>query len=155
MESEEIHSSHYIGKVLSDGHLEIPRTIFEQMGLRHGDFVEVALRKATLMETEASIPEEARSLFEELVGKAISLKDTVEVLTLIATEMIPPKKQQRTSYLLWKNQDSTITTEEEKELDALVSEGQQQTIRKAKAILALKHLGIDIVPYLEARVRGK
>jgi antitoxin component of MazEF toxin-antitoxin module len=155
MAAEDIQSTHYIGKILPDGHLEIPKTVFEQMGLRHGDEVEVALKKSTLVETGFSISEEARSLIEELVGTPKSLKEAVEALTLIATEMAPPKKQQRMSHLLWKNQDGTITAEEEKELDALVFGGQHQTIRKAKAILALKHLGIDIVPDLEARVRGK
>lgn len=146
MTLEEIPSTHYIGKVLSDGYLSIPQTVFEKMGLKEGDKVEVALRKAASVEAEVTIPEEARSLIEELVGTPKSLKEMVEALTIIATEMAPPKKQQRMSHLLWKNQDGTITADEEKELDALVSEGQQQTIRKAKAILALKHLGIDIVP---------
>ena len=152
MASEEIQSTHYIGKILPDGHLEIPQTVFEQMGLRYGDEVEVALRKATSVETELAIPEEARSLIEELVRTPRSLKETIEALTFIATEMAPPKKQQRLSHLLWKNQDGTITAEEEKELDALISEGQEGTIRKAKAILALKHLRIDIIPDLEAKV---
>jgi bifunctional DNA-binding transcriptional regulator/antitoxin component of YhaV-PrlF toxin-antitoxin module len=146
MALEEIPSIHYIGKVLSDGYISIPQTIFEQMGLKYGDEVEVALRKATSVETELPIPEEARALIKELVGTKASLKEAIKKLTFIATEMAPPKKQQRMSHLLWKNQDGTIISEEEKELDALVSEGQQQTIRKAKAILALKHLGIDIVP---------
>ncbi len=48
-----------------------------------------------------------------------------------------------------------ISTEEEKELDALVAEGQEATLCKAKAILALKHLGIDIVDDLEAKVKAK
>ena len=61
------------------------------MGLKHGDEVEVALRKAKLVETEVSIPEEARSLIEELVGTPRGLKEAVENLTFIATEMIPPK----------------------------------------------------------------
>ena len=155
MASEGIQSSHCIGKVLPDGHLEIPQTVFEQMELKHGDEVEVALRKATSVETEVSIQEETRSLIKELVGTSRNLKEAVEALTFIATEMAPPEKQQRLSDLLWKNQDGTITAEEEKELDALISEGQHQTIRKAKAILALKHLGIDIVPDLAARLRGK
>ncbi len=155
MASEDIQSTHYIGKILPDGHLEIPQTVFEQMGLSSGDEVEVALRKATSVETELAIPEEARSLIEELVGTPRNLKEAVEALTFIATEMAPPKKQQRLSALLWNNQDGTITAEEEKELDALISEGQEGTIRKAKAILALKHLGIDIVPDLEVKVKGK
>ncbi len=155
MASEVTQSTHYTGKVLPNGHLEIPQTVFEKMGLRHGDEVEVALRKATSVETEVSIPEETRSLIEELAGTPGSLKETVETLTLIATEMMPKKKQQRLSHLLWKNQDGTITAEEGKELDALISEGQEGTIRKAKAILALKHLGIDIIPDLEARVKSK
>jgi len=153
--SEVVQSTHYIGKVLPNGHLEIPQTVFEQMGLKHGDEVKIALRKATSVETEVSILEGTRSLIEELVGTPRSLKETVETLTLIATEMMPPKKQQRLSHLLWNNQDGTITAEEEKELDALISEGQEGTIRKAKAILALRHLGIDIIPDLEARVKGK
>ena len=155
MASEGIQSSHYIGKVLPDGHLEIPQTVFEQMGLRYGDELEVALRKATLVETELAIPEEARSLIEELVGTPKSLKEAVEALTFIATEMVLSKKQQRMSHLLWANQDGAINAEEEKELDALIDEGQEGTIRKAKAILALKHIGIDIIPDLEARVRGR
>jgi len=52
------------------------------------------------------------------------------------------------------NQDGTITAQEEAELDMLVAEGQQGTLRKAKALLALKHLGIDMLPALEARVRS-
>jgi hypothetical protein len=107
------------------------------------------------METEVSISEETHSLIKELVGTKASLEEAVEALTIIATEMMPQKKQQRLSHLLWKNQDGAITTEEEKELDALIDEGQEGTIRKAKAILALKHLGIDIIPDLEAMVRGK
>ena len=155
MASEVVQSTHYIGQVLPNRHLEIPQTVFERMGLKHGDEVEVALRKATSVETEVSIPEETRSLIEELVDIPRSLKETVETLSLIATEMMPKKKQQRLSHLLWKNQDGTITVEEEKELDALISEGQEGTIRKAKALLALRHLGIDIIPDLEARVKGK
>ena len=146
MASEGIQSSHYIGKILPNGHLEIPQTVFEQMGLKDGDEVEVALSVATSVETEVSIPEETRALIKELAGTPRSLKEAVEALTFIATEMMPPKKQQRLSDLLWKNQDGIITAEEEKELDALVSEEQEGTIRKAKAILALKHLGIDIIP---------
>jgi hypothetical protein len=42
----------------------------------------------------------------------------------------------------------------EAELDTLVAVGQQATLRKAKALLALKHLEIDIMPALEARVRS-
>ena len=146
MAAEVAQNTLYIGKVRSDGHLEIPQLVFEQMGLKHGDEVEVALRKATSVETEVSIPAETRFLIEELIGTPGSLKETVEVLTIIATEMMPKEKQRRLSHLLWKNQDGTIIAEEEKEMDELVSEGQRGTIRKAKAILALKHLGIDIIP---------
>ena len=63
-----------------------------------------------------------------------------------------PRRQ--LSHLLWKNQDGTITAQEEAELDTLVAEGQQGTLRKAKALLALKHLGIDMLPALQARVRS-
>ena len=91
---------------------------------------------------------------QELVGAPSSLQDTVEALTTIATEMMPQKQQRRLSHLLWKNQDGTITAQEEAELDTLVAEGQQGTLRKAKALLALKHLGIDMLPALEARVRS-
>lgn len=62
--SKEIQSTHYRGKVLPDGHLEIPQTVFEQMGLSFGEEVEVALRKAKSVETELAIPEEARSLMK-------------------------------------------------------------------------------------------
>jgi hypothetical protein len=65
--------------------------------------------------------------------------------------MMPQKQQRRVSHLLWKNQDGTITTQEEAELDTLIAEGQQATLRKAKALLALKHLGIDIVSALGQR----
>jgi hypothetical protein len=90
---------------------------------------------------------------QELVGTPSSLQETVEVLTTMATEMMPQKQQRRLSHLLWKNQDGTITAKEE-ELDTLVAEGQQGTLRKAKALLVLKHLGIDMLPALEARVRS-
>jgi antitoxin component of MazEF toxin-antitoxin module len=152
MASEIVQSTYCIGNVLPDGHLKIPKTIVEQMGLKLGDKVEVALRKTTSMETEVSIPEETRLLIQELVGTPRSLRETVEALTLIATAMMSHKKQRRLSHLLWKNQEGAITAKEEQELDVLIVEGQEATLRKAKAILALKHLGIDIIPDLEARV---
>jgi hypothetical protein len=77
----------------------------------------------------------------------------VEALTTIATEMMPHKQQRRVSHLLWKHHDGIITAKEE-ELDTLIAAGQQGTLRKAKALLALKHLGIDMLPALEARVRS-
>jgi len=155
MTSEVVLDTHYIGKVLPDGHLEIPETVIVQMGLKHGDEVAVVLHKATSIDSEAPIPEEARVLIQELIGTPKSLKETVEALTIIATQMMPQKKQQHLSHLLWKNQDGTITPKEEGELDALVTEGQEAILCKAKGILALKHLGVDIIPDLGARVRGK
>ena len=145
MVAEAILHTHYIGKVLTDGHLEIPPTIAERLGLKDGDEVVVALHKVTSTAREISLPEEAQTLIQELIGSPRSLKETVEALTTIATEMMPQKQQRRVSHLLWKNQDGTITTQEEVELDTLIAEGQQATLRKAKALLALKHLGIDIV----------
>ena len=109
---------------------------------------------AVLVWTGVSLPAEAQTLMQELVGTLGSLQETVEALTTIATEMMPQKQQRRLSHLLWKNQDGVITAKEEAELDTLVAAGQQATLRKAKALLALKHLGIDIMPALEARVRN-
>ena len=152
MASEATLHTHYIGKVLPDGHLEIPKTIVEHLGLKNGDEVVVALHKVTA--AGASLPAEAQTLIQELVGTPSSLKDTVEALTTIATEMMPQKQQRRLSQLLWKNQDGTITMQEEAELDTLLAEGQRATLRKAKALLALKQLGIDILPALEARGRS-
>jgi hypothetical protein len=152
MASEAALHTHYIGKVLPDGYLEIPRTIVEYMGLKNGDEVVVALHKVTA--AGVALPAEAQTLIQELVGTPSSLKETVEALTTIATEMMPQKQQRRLSHLLWKNQDGVITTKEEAELDTLVAAGQQATLRKAKALLALKHLGIDMLPALEARVRS-
>jgi len=152
MASEATLHTHYIGKVLPDGHLEIPKTIVEHLGLKNGDEVVVALHKVTA--AGVSVPAEAQTLMQELVGTPSSLQDTVEALTTIATEIMPHKQQRRLSHLLWKNQDGSLTAKEEAELDTLVAEGQQGTLRKAKALLALKHLGIDILPALEARVRS-
>ena len=152
MASEATLHTHYIGKVLPDGHLEIPKTIVEHLGLKNGDEVVVALHKVPA--AGVSLSAEAQTLMQELVGMPGSLQATVEALTTITTEMMPPKQQRRLSHLLWKNQDGTITAKEEEELDTLVAEGQQGTLRKAKALLALKHLGIDILPALEARVRS-
>ena len=152
MTSEAALNTHYIGKVLPDGYLEIPKTIVEHLGLKNGDEVVVALHKVTA--AGVSLPAEAQTLMQELVGTPSSLKDTVEALTTIATEMMPQKQQRRLSHLLWKNQDGVITAKEEAELDTLVAAGQQATLRKAKALLALKQLGIDILPALEARVRS-
>ena len=109
---------------------------------------------AVLVWTGVSLPAEAQTLMQELVGTLGSLQETVEALTTIATEMMPQKQQRRLSHLLWKNQDGVITAKEEAELDTLVAAGQQATLRKAKALLALTHLGIDIMPALEARVRS-
>lgn len=152
MASEATLHTHCIGKVLSNGHLEIPKTVVESMGLKDGDEVVVALHKVTA--AGVSVAAEAQTLMQELVGTPSSLKETVEALTAIATEMMPQKQQRRVSHLLWKNQEGRITAKEEKELDTLVAAGQQATLRKAKALLALKHLGIDIFPALEARVRS-
>ncbi len=152
MASEATLTTHYIGKVLPNGHLEIPPTVVESMGLKDGDEVVVALHKVTA--AGVSVPAEAQTLIQELVGTPSSLQETVEALTTIATEMMPHKQQRRVSHLLWKNQDGTITAKEEEELDTLVTEGQQGTLRKAKALLALKHLGIDVLPALQARVRS-
>ena len=152
MASEATLHTHYLGKVLPNGHLEIPKTVVESMDLKDGDEVVVALHKVTA--AGGDVPAEVQTLMQELVGAPSSLQDTVEALTTIATEMMPQKQQRRLSHLLWKNQDGTITTQEEAELDTLVAEGQQGTLRKAKALLALKHLGIDMLPALEARVRS-
>lgn len=152
MASEAALHTHCIGKVLPDGHLEIPKAIVEHLGLKHGDEVVVALHKVTA--AGASPPAEAQTLIQELVGTPGSLQETVEALTTIATAMMPPKQQRRLSHLLWKNQDGVITAKEEAELDTLVAAGQQATLRKAKALLALKQLGIDMLPALEARVRS-
>ena len=152
MASEATLHTHYLGKVLPNGHLEIPKTVVESMDLKDRDEVVVALHKVTA--AGGDVPAEVQTLMQELVGAPSSLQDTVEALTTIATEMMPQKQQRRLSHLLWKNQDGTITTQEEAELDTLVAEGQQGTLRKAKALLALKHLGIDILPTLEARVRS-
>ena len=152
MASEATLHTHYLGKVLPNGHIEIPKTVVESMGLKDGDEVVVALHKVTA--AGVSVPAEAQTLMQELVGTPSSLQDTVEALTTIATEMMPHKQQRRVSHLLWKNQDGSLTAKEEAELDTLVAEGQQGTLRKAKALLALKYLGIDILPALEARVRS-
>jgi hypothetical protein len=152
MASEVALNVHYISKVLTNGYLEIPKTIVEHMGLKDGDEVVVALQKVTA--AGVSVPAEAQTIIQELVGTPSSLKETVEILTTIATETMPQKQQRRLSRLLWKNQDGIITAKEEEELDTLVTEGQHATLRKAKALLALKYLGIDIIPALEARVRS-
>ena len=152
MASEGTLHTHCIGKVLSNGHLELPKTVVESMGLKDGDEVVVDLHKVTA--AGVSVAAEAQTLMQELVGTPSSLKETVEALTEIATEMMPQKQQRRVSHLLWKNQEGRTTAKEEKELDTLVAAGQQATLRKAKALLALKHLGIDILPALEARVRS-
>ena len=152
MASEATLHTQYIGKVLPNGHLEIPKIVVESMGLQDGDEVVVALHKVTA--AGVSVPAEVQTLMQELVGTPSSLQDTVEALTTIATEMMPQKQQRRLSHLLWKNQDGTITAREEEELDTLIAEGQQATLRKARALLALKHLGIEIIPALEAGVRS-
>jgi len=152
MASEATLHTHDLGKVLPNGHLEIPQTVVESMGLKDGDEVVVALHKVAA--AGVSVPAEVQMLIQELVGTPSNLQETVEALTTMATEMMPPKQQSRLSRLLWKNQDGTITAKEEAELDTLVAEGQQGTLRKAKALLALKHLGIDLLPALEARVRS-
>jgi len=152
MASEATLHTHYLGKVLPNGHLEIPKTVVESMDLKDGDEVVVALHKVTA--AGGDVPAEVQTLMQELVGAPSSLQDTVEALTTIATEMMPQKQQRRLSHLLWKNQDGTITAKEEAELDTMVAAGQQGTLRKAKALLALKHLGIDMLPALEARVRS-
>jgi antitoxin component of MazEF toxin-antitoxin module len=152
MASETGRNTHYIGKVLPKGYLEIPKTIVKHMGLKNGDEVVVVLHKVTA--AGVSLPAEAQTLIQELVETPSSLQEIAETLTTIATEMMPQKQQRRLSHLLWKNQDGVITAKEEAELDTLVAAGQQAALRKAKALIALKHLGIDIMPTLEAQVRS-
>ena len=91
--------THYLGKVLPNGHLEIPKTVVESMGLKDGDEVVVALHKVTA--AGVAVPAEAQTLIQELVGTPSSLQETVEALTTIATEMMPRKQQRRVSHLLW------------------------------------------------------
>ena len=45
--------------------------------------------------------------------------------------------------------------QEEAVPDTLIAEGQQATLRMAKALLALKHLGIDIISALGPQVRNQ
>lgn len=80
MASEATLTTHYIGKVLPNGHLEIPQTVVESMGLKDGDEVVVALHKVTAV--GISVPAEAQTLIQELVGTPSSLKETVEALTM-------------------------------------------------------------------------
>ena len=47
MASEAALHTHYLGKVLPNGHLEIPQTVVASMGLKDGDEVVVALHKVT------------------------------------------------------------------------------------------------------------
>jgi antitoxin component of MazEF toxin-antitoxin module len=76
MASEATLHTHYIGKVLPNGHLEIPPTVVESMGLKDGDEVVVALHKVTA--AGVSVPAEAQTLIQELVGTPSSLQETVE-----------------------------------------------------------------------------
>jgi antitoxin component of MazEF toxin-antitoxin module len=154
MASQAARNTQYVGKVLADGHLEIPKTIVAQLGLQQGDEVVVALQKVTSRAPETLLREETQTLIQELIGTPGSLEETVAALTAVATEMLPQKQQRRLTHLLWKNQDGTLTAQEEQALDTLVAEGQHATLRKAKAIVALQRLGIDIIPDLAARVRN-
>jgi hypothetical protein len=47
MASEAILHTHSLGKVLPNGHLEIPKTVVESIGWKDGDEVVVALHKVT------------------------------------------------------------------------------------------------------------
>jgi hypothetical protein len=122
--------------------------------LQQGDEVVVALQKVTSRAPETPLREETQTLIQDLVGTPGSLEETVAALTAVATEMMPHKQQRRVTHLLWKNQDGTITAQEEQEPDTLVTAGQHATLRKARAIVALQRLGIDIIPDLAARVRN-
>src|SRR5262245_44220588 len=110
--------THYIGKVLPNGHLEIPKTVVESMDLKDGDEVVVALHKVTV--AGVSVPAGIQTIVQELVGTPSNLQEIVEAFTTIPTKMMPQKQQRRLSRLLWKNQDGTITAKEEAELDTLV-----------------------------------
>ena len=71
--------THYIGKVLPNGHLEIPKTVVESMDLKDGDEVVVALHKVTA--AGGDVPAEVQPLMQELVETPSSLQETVEALT--------------------------------------------------------------------------
>ena len=99
MAAEATLHTHYIGKVLTDGHLEILPTVIKHLGLKDGDKVVVALHKVTSTAPGISLPEEVQTLIQELIGSPGSLQETVEALTTIATEMMPHKQQRRVSHL--------------------------------------------------------
>src|SRR5438034_1990539 len=65
MASEATLNTHYLGKVLPNGHIEIPQTVVESMGLQDGDEVVVALHKVTA--AEIAVPAEVQMLMQELV----------------------------------------------------------------------------------------
>src|SRR5215831_3346934 len=64
MASDATLNTHYIGKVLANGLLEIPKTVVASMDLKDGDEVVVALHKVT---AGVSIPAEIQTLIQELV----------------------------------------------------------------------------------------
>ena len=78
MASEATLHTHYLGKVLPNGHLEIPKTVVESMDLQDGDEVVVALHKVTA--AGVSVPAEMQTLVQELVGTPGNLQETVEAL---------------------------------------------------------------------------
>ena len=141
----------YTGKVLQDGHLSLPKMVQRKLGLQQGDAIRVLLRpvEAASIQSKRELPDSVRAQVEELVGPQPTRQQAVAGLVKVAHHLLPPRKQRRLSHLLWKNQAGEITREEEKELDELIAEGEQGTIRKAKAILALRQLGVDIVPELQ------
>jgi len=138
----EVASTCYTGKVLSDGHLSLPSSVTKELRLQHGEEVEVVLRKADA--AGPAVSSDIDSILEELIGPQSSRVTAIGKLTRAAKKMLASKKQRRLSHLLWENQGGTISAKEAKELDSLLAEEREGMVRKAKAIWALKQLGVDI-----------
>lgn len=109
----------YVGEVLKDGHLSVAPEAREALSLRPGERVRITLAR------DPHEPDLAQCEWLENLDP--------EELKRIARFRFPQRLQRRMTQLLQKNQDGTLTPEEQAELDEISHESLIQRARKARA----------------------
>jgi len=136
-------------KLLEDGHLALPKSVQKALGLRVGEPVELVVRKvlpsvAFLEKTLMSAinnpdtpPEQIEQLIEQLTAQASPGQCLLQAVKAVADSKLPASKQRVLTRLLNKNSAGTLTNRDKQQLDALISEVELGTLRKAHGGYAL------------------
>jgi hypothetical protein len=85
-------------------------------------------------------PEKIEQVCERLRQWGLVTPKLLKALHTIAAAKAPCSEEQRVSKLLEKNRENTIMEAEKEELHLLVMAGERMNLKKAGALVALKHL---------------